>query len=111
MLAGAARSTNGGSTWRTLDVGRELANSARIAPASDSTALIATGNQSELLRTTDGGTTFVRVYPARAGFWDFLGFTDATTGTGLRSVPGGTQKLVVARSDDSGATWTPLSVG
>lgn len=106
MLAGAARSTDGGATWHAIDVGRELANSARIAPASDGTAVVATGNQSELLRTADGGATFVRVYPSHNGFWDFLGFTDASTGTGIRSAG---RSVQVVRSVDGGSTWQPLS--
>jgi hypothetical protein len=43
MLAGALRSTDGGVSWSSLDAGRELSNSAQIAPASDTSAVLAPG--------------------------------------------------------------------
>jgi photosystem II stability/assembly factor-like uncharacterized protein len=117
MLAGALRSSDGGATWATLNIGRELSNGARIAPADDSTAVISTGDQTQLLRTTDGGGTFTQIYPPRAGWWNFIGFTDAQTGSGIRIVPGrarsslGPPLAVLMRSSDGGATWTITNVG
>jgi photosystem II stability/assembly factor-like uncharacterized protein len=116
MLSGAVRSSDGGAHWQPLDVGRELVNSARIAPAGDATAVVATGDQAQLLRTTDGGRTFREVYPRRAGSWSFVGFTDATTGVGIRTLPGrsrtslGPPLAELMQTTDGGATWTVLPV-
>jgi photosystem II stability/assembly factor-like uncharacterized protein len=117
MLAGALRSTDGGATWATLNFGRELSNGARIAPADASTAVISTGDQTQLLRTTDRGGTFTQVYRPRAGWWNFIGFTDAQTGSGIRIVAGqarsslGTPLADLMRSSDGGASWAMTNVG
>jgi hypothetical protein len=111
MLAGAVRSIDGGVTWSTLQVGRGLSNGARIAPADDSTAVVSTGDQTQLLRTSDGGATFAQVYPPRAGSWNFIGFTDAQTGSGIRTLPGNSPRSLgppladLMRSSDGGASW------
>lgn len=116
MLAAALRSTDGGAHWSSLNIGRGLSNGARIAPASDSTAVVATGDQAQLRRTTDGGATFTQVFPTRAGWWNFIGFTDAATGSGLRLVPGESRSSLgpplseLMRSDDGGASWTAVIV-
>ena len=57
MMAEAFRSTDGGSQWKALSAG-ELENSALLAPASDTTAVIQPAEQGELLRTDDGGATW-----------------------------------------------------
>jgi hypothetical protein len=117
MLAGALRSTDAGASWSSLAIRRGLSNSAQIAPASDTTAVLVPGDQSELLRTTDGGATFTTAYPARSGFWGFVGFTDRETGTGLRILPDkarpsvGLPPHVLVRSGDGGSTWTDLPIG
>jgi photosystem II stability/assembly factor-like uncharacterized protein len=113
MLSGAFRSEDGGATWSPLHPGKELANSAQIAPASDDVAVIATGNQAQLLRTADGGDTFAPVYPVSSGSWSFLGFTDPTTGSALRLVGGSTstQGERLYRSADGGVDWQgPVAV-
>jgi hypothetical protein len=116
MLAGALRSTDGGATWASLTVGRVLSNGAQITPANDTSAVVAIGDQTELLRTTDGGTTFKRVYPVRAGFWDFIGFTDGETGAGLRLLPGKARAAVglspheLLRTRNGGRTWAVVEI-
>jgi photosystem II stability/assembly factor-like uncharacterized protein len=107
MLSGAFRSEDGGATWSALHPGKELANSAQIAPASDDVAVIATGDQAELLRTADGGDTFASVYPVSSGSWSFVGFTDAVTGSALRFVGGSgeNQGERLYRSTDGGVDW------
>jgi photosystem II stability/assembly factor-like uncharacterized protein len=111
MLAGALRSTDGGAHWSRLLIGRGLSNAARIAPADDSTAVISTGNETQLLRTSDGGATSNEVYPPRAGWWTFIGFTDAQTGSGIRTLPGksptshGPPLSDLMKSSDGGASW------
>jgi hypothetical protein len=111
MLAGALRSTDGGVTWSTLQVGRGLNNGAQIAPADDATAVVSTGDQTQLLRTSNGGATFTQVYPPRAGSWNFIGFTDAQTGSGIRTLPGKSPRSLgpplaeLMRSSNGGANW------
>lgn len=109
MEAGAARSTDGGATWKPVKASRALVNSARVAPASDDTAVFATGDQSQLVRTTDGGRTFTTVYSNTAGSWSYLGFTDSRTGTGIY-VAGSTGRTLLLRSHDGGVTWQPLAL-
>ena len=107
MLAGAFRSADAGATWSPLHTARELANSAQIAPASDTTAILETGDQTELLRTTDAGGTFATVYPVRPGFWTFIGFTDARTAGGLRVIEiANRSREQLIRSNDGGVHWS-----
>src|SRR5581483_8647099 len=63
MLGSVYRSSDGGATWKALHVGREIANSSQLAPASDTAAVLATGDQGQLLRTTDAGARFTSVQP------------------------------------------------
>jgi photosystem II stability/assembly factor-like uncharacterized protein len=109
MLSGALRSADGGAAWSPLKATREFANSARITAASATTALIATGDQSELLRTTDAGATFTRVYPVSAGGWSSLAFADAQTVLALRFASSGPLQLY--RSTDAGTGWSgPIAI-
>lgn len=105
MLATAYRTDDAGATWPTLDVGRELANSSRLVPASDTTAVLATGDQAQLLRTTDGGTSFSVVQPVTAGYWNHIEFADATHGYALRIAGAGQSVPKLYASDDGAATW------
>ena len=84
MMAQAFRSTDGGAQWSTLRRG-ELENSALLAPASDTTAVIQPSAQGQLLRTSDGGATWQSVYPSGSGdfWWWWTGFTDSNTGSAL----------------------------
>jgi photosystem II stability/assembly factor-like uncharacterized protein len=127
MMAEALRSTDGGATWEHLSLGQadpnnELENSAILAPTSDSTAVLEPASQGELLRTTDGGSTWKTVSTGTsAGFWSWIGFTDANTGAALQTEstppanwpwPNGPSDEKLWRTSDGGATWTgPLSIG
>jgi hypothetical protein len=102
MLAGAERSTDGGARWSPLPVG-ELANSAILAPASDTTAVLQPGSQGELLRTTDGGTTWQRASSPQGGSFVWLGFSGPLIGAGLFSTGASDQLWLTS---DGGATWT-----
>ena len=106
MLAGAFRSDDAGATWSPLHTGRELVNSAQIAPADDSTAILETGDQTELLHTTDAGATFASVHSVGSGFWTSIGVIGARTVSGLRvnQTHGGSRAQLI-RSKDGGAHW------
>ena len=105
MLATAYRSIDAGATWTTLDVGREIANSSRLAPMSETKAVLATGDQAQLLRTTDGGSTFDVVQPVTAGYWNHIVFADETHGYTLRTVGSGQAAPKLYASGDGGASW------
>src|SRR5207244_6642637 len=83
MLAGASRSTNGGISFARLRT-PPLVNSAQLAPASESTAVLARGVGARLLRTIDGGNTWNSPKtPERATDIMWVGFTDARVGAAL----------------------------
>jgi photosystem II stability/assembly factor-like uncharacterized protein len=105
MLSGAWRSTDTGQTFTQLKT-QELVNSALVAPASDTTAVIANLDH-KLLRTTDGGGTWSTVAESPQNTF-FVGFTDAETGSALSS--DGSHN-VLWRSTDGGATWSVVPVG
>ncbi|MGH9104730.1 MAG: WD40/YVTN/BNR-like repeat-containing protein [Acidimicrobiales bacterium] len=110
MMAEAERSTDGGAHWQPMATG-ELENSALLAPASDTTAVLQPSGQGQLLRTTDGGSTWQPVTKGPSnGYWAWVGFTDASTASGLWASGGSGNQLW--RSTDGGATWAgPVSIG
>lgn len=122
MEAQAFRSTDGGAQWTTLNVS-ELDNSALLAPASDSAAVLEPSAQGQFLRTTNGGATWESVYPSGSGdfWWSWAGFTDSNTGSALRTesnppagwpFPNGPAPQQLFRSSDGGMTWSgPVSIG
>ena len=121
MMAQAFRSTDGGAEWSTLPVG-ELDNSALLAPASDTSAVIEPSAQGQFLRTGDGGATWQTVYPSSSGdfWWSWAGFTDSSTGSALRTesnppagwpFPNGPSPQQLWRSSDGGMTWSgPVAI-
>lgn len=113
MMAGAWRSTNGGATFAEVKA-PELVNSARLAPASGETAVVAgNGAGSHLLRTTDGGATWrpVRV-PAGATYVPWVGFTDAKVGAAIVQTRYNAATKVETdelwRTTDGGAVWSTV---
>jgi photosystem II stability/assembly factor-like uncharacterized protein len=111
MMAGAARSTDGGVTFAPLRTPLGLVNSALLAPASDTTAmLIRNGASAPPLETTDAGTSWTTpATPAAATFWSWVGFTDAETGAALVQTRYGTAAGVETqqlwRTTDGGSSW------
>jgi photosystem II stability/assembly factor-like uncharacterized protein len=122
MEAQAFRSTDGGAQWSTLNVG-SLENSALLAPASDTSAVIEPNAQGQFLRTSNGGATWQSVYPSGNGsfWWNWAGFTDNNTGSALRTesnspagwpFPNGPSPEQLWRSSDGGTTWSgPVTFG
>lgn len=116
MMAAAARSTDGGSSFAPLDT-HPLANSARLAPASDTTALLAPdGGETRPLLTTDAGSTWSQPQtPPHASFWAWVGFTDAHVGAALVQThwdpAAHVQLQQLWRTTDGGATWHAVTFG
>lgn len=106
MMAGAARSTDGGLSFAPLHT-PQLVNSARLAPASDETAVLASNGTARPLRSADGGATWRTVaWPQRDGCWSTnVVFTDARIGEALQVCP---RSATVWRTTDGGATWSKI---
>ena len=104
MMAGAARSTDGGLTFTPLHTPTGLVNSTRLAPASDTAAmLIRNGATAPPLLTTDAGASWTTPKtPPGATFWPWAGFTDAHVGTALVQTRDDTQ---LWRTTDGGSRW------
>jgi photosystem II stability/assembly factor-like uncharacterized protein len=115
MSAGASRSTNGGISFARIRT-PPLVNSAQLAPASESTAVLARGVGARLLRTTDGGHTWNTPNTPR-GATDIMwvGFTDARVGAALAQTgydaSAKTEVTALWRTTDGGATWSKVRVG
>jgi photosystem II stability/assembly factor-like uncharacterized protein len=121
MLSEAFASEDGGAQWVGLSSTGEMDNSAQLAPASATTAVLVESGQGPLLRTDDGGATWHTVYPSGNGAlsWTWMGFTDSGTGSALRTEatapagwpwPNGPLPEQLWRSTDGGTTWSgPVS--
>jgi photosystem II stability/assembly factor-like uncharacterized protein len=108
MSAAAWRSVDGGVAFARLPT-PPLVNSAQIAPASATTAVLVRGFESRLLRTTDGGETWrAPRTPGHATGVLWAGFTDARVGSALVQTHG--QETALWRTTDGGATWSAVPV-
>jgi len=121
-LAGLWRSTDAGAQWQSLSTGSPLPNSALVAPASASDAVLAPVGEGQLSITTDGGTTWQPVpNTVTTGFWVWAGFTDSSTGSALSSAssappewpwPNGPLPEQLWRTSNGGASWSgPVNIG
>ena len=114
MSAGASRSINGGISFTRLRTS-PLVNSAQLAAASESTAVLARGVDARLLRTTDGGNTWkAPKTPGQATYIMWVGFTDARVGVALvQTGYDESAKIEVTalwRTTDGGATWSKVPI-
>lgn len=115
MLAGASRSTNGGITFKAL-TNPGLVNSARLAPASKNTAVVApNGAGFRFLRTTDGGRTWRAVsMPRRPLFIFWIGFIDDRVGAALVQTgwdtAAKTEIQTLWQTRDGGAHWSTVRI-
>jgi photosystem II stability/assembly factor-like uncharacterized protein len=111
MMAGAARSTDGGLTFAPLHV-QGLVNSASLVPASDRAAmLIGNGAGGRPLLTTDAGARWATPKtPTQAPLWIWAGFTDAETGAAIvqprYGAVGGFEMQQLWRTTDGGSSWS-----
>ena len=111
MLGSAYRSTDGGITFARLGIRRNLANSARLATVSGSTAvLFGSSAGSRLMRTTDGGASWKPVHAPRTpiDIWS-MAFTDSHVGFALVQTRPNSASLW--RTTDGGAHWSELPIG
>jgi photosystem II stability/assembly factor-like uncharacterized protein len=111
MMAAAARSTDGGVTFARLHLRKSIPNSTRLAPASDTAAvLIINAAGASPLLTTDAGAHWTTLRtPAGATSWAWVGFTDAETGAALvqtrYDAAAGIQLQQLWRTTDGGSSW------
>jgi photosystem II stability/assembly factor-like uncharacterized protein len=121
MLAGLWRSANGGTTWEQLTSVGQLPNSAILAPASDTRAVVGPNPQGDLLVTGNAGATWAAVQAGTPGYsWSWVGFLDPNTGAALRlgspppgwPWPNGPGPEQLWLTNDGGATWSgPVRIG
>ena len=109
MMAGALRSVDGGITFRQLRT-RPLVNSAQLAAASGSTAVLF-GNGAGLrpMRTTDGGLTWTPAHtPSQPIDVFHVAFVDSHVGFALAQT--GPRRQDLWRTTDGGAHWAELRI-
>jgi photosystem II stability/assembly factor-like uncharacterized protein len=115
MLGAAFRSIDGGASFTQLKT-EALANSARLAAASGTTAvLFGNGAGSRLMRTTDGGASWKPARTPRipSDVWS-LAFTSSRVGFALVQTGWDAKKKVerqmLWRTTDAGARWSELQI-
>ncbi|RYU74639.1 WD40/YVTN/BNR-like repeat-containing protein, partial [Hymenobacter persicinus] len=108
-----ARTINGGSAWQTRTVpglaADEVLTSLTAQSAAAAWVTTIGSTRSQLLRTTDGGTTWQPMLTLTSATADrslnYVGFFDATHGLCLGDADNG-DRLVLYLTADGGATWT-----
>jgi hypothetical protein len=112
MMAQAVRSSDGGATFESLDTG-PVPNSARVAPADSTTAVLVNASSSAIELTTDAGASFHQVFdpPGTTG-WIYAGFTtpeDCVAIATLQTVGTPYPSTALWRTTDRGITWQQVS--
>ena len=68
----------------------------------------------KLFRTADGGASWTKVLDKPGTYWRALGFLDERRGfagnIGPDAFPGVSDETLLYRTDDAGATWTPVAL-
>jgi photosystem II stability/assembly factor-like uncharacterized protein len=99
------RTTDGGGTWTSVGVAGLPSWTWQIHWHDASTGLAAVYNSGGIYRTTNGGTSWVRVWNESARE---IGFSDSMHGVATLSGWPVAGKVVV--TDDGGATWSSLDL-
>jgi hypothetical protein len=110
MMAGAARSSDGGVTFRGLATD-EMTNSAQLAAADATTAIVVTAESPTMRRTTDGVTFQPSFTAPDSTGWLYVGFTTPRVGVALSWAPASSapfQTTTGWRTTDAGLTWHQL---
>lgn len=108
-----ARTVDGGATWVTGRVpGADTLQFRDVHAVSADTAILmsaGTGELSRVYRTMDGGKSWELLHtnPDAAGFYDCIGFWDATDGVLFGDSVDG--RLVIRVTADGGRSWTTPS--
>jgi len=107
------RTEDGGYMWQScaMPPGAEKLDFRGIWAWDANTAIVMSsgpGDQSRLYKTTDGcsGWKLLFTNPDKDGFWDAVVFSDRKNGFLLGDPVNG--RFVLLRTEDGGATWTPL---
>ncbi len=115
MMASVARSTDGGATFRYLDLlpTGGLTNGGQVAAAGAASAVVVSPDSPTMRRTTDGVTFHPGFTEPNGGGWLYAGFTTPTVGVAISSSsttlpPSGTTSCW--RTTDGGLTWEQLTV-
>jgi photosystem II stability/assembly factor-like uncharacterized protein len=95
------KTTNGGTTWTSKDIGAANIDLTAIRCGTPQICLASTRQGNQLVRTTDGGTTFALVTPSTESI-----FFAAFASPGRAAAVGQAGATVV--SNDGGATYAPI---
>lgn len=112
-LGYAAVTTDGGDTWNAnpLNNGTSAVQPTWIHARSATEAWALVGTQRKVLRTTDGGATWVNAMPnawtATEAYPNHIHFFDAQNGIVLGDPVNGNWEIY--KTADGGATWTPVT--
>jgi len=116
----AARSVDGGKTWKLMDLTKQTAMILDVTFLDASTGFLAGGSDREVepshaqvLKTTDGGEHWTTVYESKRPFEITWKLSFPTRDTGYVTVQNyaedaAVKDRVVARTTDGGNTWTEL---
>jgi photosystem II stability/assembly factor-like uncharacterized protein len=109
------RSADGGATWSRCPIpGTDTLDFRDIDAVSDSTAYVLSigdGGASRIYKTADAGKSWTLQFrnDNPRAFYDAMAFRDARTGFAFSDAVDG--RLIVLRTTDGGAHWTPLTGG
>jgi len=103
------KSTNLGKSWAkdTITSSYGLPN---VLAASSSRTLIYGTDVGKIIRTTDGGASWTKVFddPTVTGFINDLEMLDSLQGYAIGDPPNSTKRPGFLRTTDGGATWEPV---
>jgi photosystem II stability/assembly factor-like uncharacterized protein len=109
------RSDDGGASWNEVVVSGELAGPSDTLWVDPVSATTLWSNGNGLVRSVDGGATWVRQPIPNPGAVRYLAFAPSSPSTmyavGFRVASGKYTRVTAWRSTDGGATWTSIDQG